>query len=64
MNLEDFVKESLSQIFRGVQSIVAKETGGEIAPRVYGKRGFNNHNGRPIGMISFDVAVTVTEAGE
>jgi hypothetical protein len=67
MNLEDFIKESLAQIFRSVHamSAVAKETGAEIAPRQYAASGIVvNDVGRPVEMIDFDVAVTATDTGE
>jgi hypothetical protein len=66
MNLEDFVKESLGQIFRGVQGAasVAKATGATIDPRQYGVPGTTDDFGRNIQSIMFDVAVTVTETGD
>jgi hypothetical protein len=66
MNLEDFVKESLNQIFRGLlgAAAVAKAAGAEIAPRQYGQPVATNNTGLTVTTIGFDVAVTVTEAAD
>jgi hypothetical protein len=66
MNLEDFVKESLAQIFRGVKgaAAVALATGAAIDPRQYGTVTRTDDVGRTIQNIAFDVAVTVTETDD
>ena len=50
MNIEDFVKESLGQIFRGVQgaATVAQATGATIDPRQYGVPGTTDDYGRSV----------------
>jgi hypothetical protein len=64
MDLENFVQESLNQIFNGVKGAQesAAKSGGEINPKVSGKGTFD-HTGRIIHPIEFDVAVTVVETG-
>ena len=66
MNIEDFVKESLGQIFRGMRgaATVAQATGATIDPRQYGVPGTTDDYGRSVQSIMFDVAVTVTETGD
>lgn len=66
MDLENFVTESLTQIFRGVNAVqsIAGESGGEINPKLYGKVGVYDSNQREIQPVEFDVAVTVEDKGD
>lgn len=67
MDLQEFVKESLSQIFKGVKDAaeIARETGGTIDPKRYGKvEIMYDENDRSIQDVEFDVAVTVNESSD
>jgi hypothetical protein len=45
MDLQEFVKESLSQIFKGVKEVkeIASETSAEINPKKYGHKSFSDY---------------------
>ncbi|MCF7908542.1 MAG: hypothetical protein K9L86_06720 [Candidatus Omnitrophica bacterium] len=69
MKLQDFISETLSQIFHGIKNAQekTKETGGEINP-VYGfvgntlkERKQQDYKLRYMEAIEFDVALTINE---
>ena len=64
MDLENFVTDSLNQIFNGIKGAqdAAAKVGGEINPKTSGSGTFAN--GRIIHPIEFDVAVTVVETSD
>ena len=66
MDLKTFVAESLKQIAEGIRDAQAADTGAWIAPKVFftekGKMYVHDVGVDPTPqMITFDVAVTVTE---
>ena len=73
MDLNEFVSETLTQIFTGVQAAQnrVKEAGGKISPsqtcKIYGKDRLFVHVSKdgeqqPLNNIEFDVALTTVEA--
>jgi hypothetical protein len=66
MDLENFVTETLNQIFRGVEASrqTASDAGGEINPQAYGKTMIYDNASRAIHAVEFDVAVTVEDKGD
>ena len=69
MELKDFVSQTLSQIIEGVKDAgdYANSNGAEVNPDLVGniaelgKQGILWGGGRPVQIVKFDVALTVTE---
>lgn len=71
MKLEDFIKESLCQIIKGVQDAqaFAEQNDAEINSKSLRQKNdtgsyyYDSYDGTPAQVIDFDVAVTTTEQG-
>jgi len=69
MNLQDFVSETLREILAGIKQAqaFAEEHGGKVVPprmsfrTAEGTQVWDQHDGTPVQMIEFDVAVTAIE---
>lgn len=69
MELKDFISETLRQILGGVRDAqdYATEQGGKVVPAKIafrtdqGLQMWDRHDGTPIQMVEFDVAVTTSE---
>lgn len=69
MDLQEFVKQTLTQIIEGVTDAQKQvsEKGGEINPHIntsheqLGKQGFLFSSEGPVQIVKFDVALTVGE---
>ncbi|WP_273087844.1 hypothetical protein [Capnocytophaga gingivalis] len=67
MNLEEFIKESISNIIRGVECSQKEleNTNAVINPSIINEKGFIDYSGkRKVIDVRFDVAVTVEDIDE
>jgi len=64
MNVEEFVTEAMSQLFRGIKKAgdAASEVGGAIVAEEWGKSDrASSGDGRPVMEVELDIAVTVED---